>query len=233
VSTTRPDQVFHRTKVPGLQYRKPLKGERSYWGYLPGRGRVKLTATTPRAAEDEYRDLRGKVAKGEKIAPANLRFKDVAEEWIEQKNGRLREWTRRGYRASLDNELIPRFGHRKLREISVDDIAKFVRALEAKGLSTSTIENHLKPMSGTFRFAVRRGYISQNPVAQMTVDDRPEKRVRSKAHEWTPRRSPRFSRRRRLWPRSRTHTLTTRPSCVRPSTPASASVSCLGSSGRT
>ena len=184
--STKPDQVFHTTSTPGLAYRQRADGSKSFYGWLPNRGRVKLQATAPRAAAEEYRDLRGKVAKGEKVAPANLRFMDVAEEWIEQKNGRLREWTRRGYRASLDNELIPRFGHRKLREITVDDIAKFVRTLESRGLSSSTIENHLKPLSGTFRYAVRRGLISTNPVSQMTVDDRPEKRVRSKAHEWTP-----------------------------------------------
>ena len=42
----------------------------------------------------------------------------------------------------------------------VDDIAKFVRALEGKGLSSSTIENHLKPLSGTFRYAVAATYWS-------------------------------------------------------------------------
>lgn len=116
---------------------------------------------------------------------ARLRFGAVAEEWLENKNGRLREWTRRGYRASLDNEILPRFGHRKLRDITVDEIAKFVRVLEARDLSTSTIENHLKPLSGTFRYALRRGYVSVNPVALLTSDDRPAKREKTKAYEWT------------------------------------------------
>lgn len=177
--------ALHSTPHRGLVYRKRSGNQRTYLGFIPGRGRVKLTATTARAALEEYNELRGKVAKGEKIAPANLRFKDVAEQWLEQRNGKLREWTRRGYRASLDNEILPRFGHLKLRDVTVDHIAKFIRDLDAQGKSTSTIENHLKPLSGAFRYALRRGLVSVNPVALLTSDDRPTKREKTKAYEWT------------------------------------------------
>jgi integrase len=185
VLRSRERAAVHSTRYRGLSYRQRNGKERTYLGYIPGRGRVRLNSTTERAAVDEYNDLRGQVAKGAKVAPSSVRFKDVAEEWLEQKNGRLKEWTLRNYRASLDNEILPRFGHRKLRDISVDDIAKFVRDLDAKGKSTSTIQNHLKPMSQTFRYAMRRGLISVNPVGLMTPDDRPEKRVQVKAYEWS------------------------------------------------
>lgn len=66
----------------------------------------------------------------------------------------------------------------------MDDVAKFARDLDAKGKSTSTIENHLKPISQTFRYAMCRGLISVNPVG-LTPEDGYERRVQMKAHEWS------------------------------------------------
>ena len=184
MAAQRPDQVFKKTKVRGLQYRERGDGSRSYYGYVPGRGRVKLDATAPRAAEEEYRDLRGRADKGEKIAPSNLTFRDVAEEWIEQKNGRLAEWTRRGYREALDNHVLPTFGHRKLREIDHVMVARFISSLESKGLKASTIESYLKPLAGTFKYAVWKKLIATNPMDALRVEDRP-KGTKKKQREWT------------------------------------------------
>jgi integrase len=81
--------------------------------------------------------------------------------------------------------VLPRFGHRKLAEITADDIAKFIRSLEKEGLSTSTIENYLRPLHGGLAFACRRGLLATSPFALLTRDDRPEKKTTRKAYEWT------------------------------------------------
>ena len=185
VARARERARVYSTKHRGLSYRLKNDGTRTYLGYVRGRGRVRLAATEYQVAREEYAELVGAVAKGKKIAPSSLRFKDVAEQWLDGKNNRLKEWTRRGYRASLDNEILPVFGPRKLREISVDDVARFIRKLEAKGLASSTIDSHLKPLSGTFKYAVRRGMISASPVSALTRDDRPVRAQSKKAYEWT------------------------------------------------
>jgi integrase len=174
----------HSTRHRGLVYRLKEDGTRTYLGFADGR-RVRLNATTERDAVSEYSELRGAVAKGSKVPPANLRFQAVAEEWLEQKGDRLRPHTKANYRASLDNELLPKLGTRRLREITVDDIARLIRKWESEGKATSTINNHLKPVSGTFKYALRRGLVSVNPVALLTVDDRPKKVEKVKAYEWT------------------------------------------------
>jgi integrase len=61
----------------------------------------------------------------------------------------------------------------KLAQITPDHVAAMIRELEAKGRSGSTIANLLKPLTGTFKFAMRRGLVSQNPVAVLTPDERP------------------------------------------------------------
>ncbi len=176
--------TYRSTRHRGLSWR-PAKGERTYFGYIQGSGRVKLIATTERDAVAEYGELRGKVAKGEKVPRTSVRFGEIAEQWYASKSQRLRPWTLIGYRHSLDAELIPLFGHRKLREIDVDDVARFVRKLEGRELATSTINSHLLPLSGTFDLARRRGLVNVNPVSLLTKDERPAKRERRQDHVWS------------------------------------------------
>jgi integrase len=175
---------FHKTRHRGFTYRLLANGSKQFWGYIPGKGRVRLQAQAEREALAEWRDVCGRVAKGERIAPANVRFREIAEQWFDSKH-RLRPWTRKLYRAALDNELLPRFGHLKLAQIDPEMIARFIRKLDERGLSSSTISNYLLPLSGTFAFATRRGLVSVNPCALLTSDDRPEKRERRRAYEWT------------------------------------------------
>ena len=176
----------YKTKHRGLVYRELADGSRTYLGFVPGKGRVKLEAKSLKDAIAEHGELRGRVAKGHKIPSASIRFEQVAEEWYASKEGRLREWTRIEYRRALDKEVIPVFGHRRLRDITIDDVAKWVKKLQARSLSASTIENYLKPLSGTFKHAVRRELVNQNPVALLTRDERPQRAPGDrKAYEWT------------------------------------------------
>jgi integrase len=175
---------YNKTRHRGLSYRLLAGGSRRHYGYVPGRGRVPLPGAGEREALAAYGELRGKAARGEKIAPANVRFRDVAEAWFVSKR-RLRSWTRKAYRDALDRILLPRFAHRKLTEIDTDDIAHLIRELESKGLSPSTIQNYLKPLNGVLTFAVRRGLLSSNPYRNLTTDDRPEKPEPRPVYEWS------------------------------------------------
>ena len=176
--------TYLKTRHRGLSYRLLADGSKRFYGYVPSKGRVQLRAATERHAVAEYGDLRGKVARGEQVAPANVKFGQVADQWFDSKH-RLRPWTRKLYRGALDNELLPRFGHLRLGQIDAERVARFVRELEARGLSSSTISNYLLPLSGTFAFAIRRGLAGINPCSLLTTDDRPARRERRKAYEWS------------------------------------------------
>jgi integrase-like protein len=181
---TSPDPFKrHRTRHRGVTYRVRADGSRQYFVYAQGKQHP--VEGGEREALVRQAELRGKVARGEKIAPVKVRFQEVAEQWFASKR-RLRPWTRKLYRAALDNELLPTFGHLKLGQIDADSVARFIRKLEARGLSSSTISNYLLPLSGTFAFAVRRGMTSVNPCALLTNDDRPPKAARRKVYESAP-----------------------------------------------
>jgi integrase len=188
---------YNPTGVPGLEYRWRADGSKTFYGFVPSRGRMKLNSRKQREARAELNELLGKAAKGETVAPVNKRFKDVAEEWLASKR-KLRPWTRRSYRAALDLVLIPRFGHLKIGAVSTSLIASLIRDLEAKGLnaidskrpvrplSQAAIDNYLKPLSGTLRFAVSKGLVGTNAYLALTSDERPDTDAGRRAtYEWS------------------------------------------------
>jgi hypothetical protein len=89
-------------------------------------------------------ELRAKLARGERVSPRAVKFKEAAAEWFESKR-HLRPWTRKSYRSALDRVLLPRFGQMKLGQITPEHLAKLIRELEQQGLSASYIEELLKP----------------------------------------------------------------------------------------
>ena len=170
--------TFHKTRHRGFTYRYRADGRKTFYGYVPGRGRVQLQSSKERDARAEWDDLRGRVSKGEKLPDRKARFAEIAEAWFAAKtNGKkpLRRSTRELYRAALDLYLLPRFGVWKLAAIDADSIANLIRELQAKGLAFSTIENYLIPLKGALELAVRRRLITANPYALLTPDERAQK----------------------------------------------------------
>jgi hypothetical protein len=172
----------HRTRYRGISYRVRADGSRLYSIYF--QGNYIAVEGGENEALAKQAELRGKAARGERhVLPAKMTFEEVAEIWLESK--RVRPYTRRNYRASLDNVLLPRFGRRKIASITTDDVAALIRMLERKGLAPATITDYLKPLNGTMIFASRRGLIGLNPCSLLTRDERPQARERRPDHVWS------------------------------------------------
>jgi integrase len=178
----------HPTRYRGISYRKRADGSRQYTVFF--RGRYIGVEGGEQEALAKQAELRGKAARGElAMAPTRVTFAEVAEQWLKSKR-HLRPWTRKNYRAGLDLVLIPRFGSMKLPAITPEHIASLIRDLEREGpsgkpLSSSMIENYLRPLSGTMAFAMRRGLIGVNPCSLLTSDDRPRRHERRQDHVWS------------------------------------------------
>jgi integrase len=186
----------HATRHRGVTYRSKADGTKSYYVYA--QGRQVAVKGGEREALARQAELRSQVAKGERIAPVNVKFGQVGEEWLAGKT-KLRSKTRTDYRRALDLVLLPRFGHLKLAQVDANAIAALIRDLEAKGLNAiapsrpvrplgaSQINNYVtKPLSGMFKHALRRGLLSANPVALLTSDERPGNAERARPFEWSP-----------------------------------------------
>jgi integrase len=173
--------VYYRQTPKGRAYEVSFRDHtgRQRWERVPGFDNI-----------DQARDLLaerlGRKRKGEKNPPAGVRFGDVAELWIA--SARLEAWTRKNYRASLDNEILPRFGKKKLAEVDRQSIGLLVRKLEQRGLRKSSIENILKPMRATFKYAIEDAQPSLllvSPFANLSESQRPAEDAEPyEPHEW-------------------------------------------------
>jgi integrase len=177
------DSTIRRpTRYRGITYRERRDGTRAYSVYF--KGRYHPVEGGENEAVAKQADLRGRAARGEEpITLSRSTFAEVSEQWFESKR-HLRPWTRKAYRSALDAILLPAFGTRRIGAINPEDVATLIRDLERRGLSYSTIENYLLPLSGTLAFAVRRRFIATNPCSLLTRDDRPRQTERRQDHVW-------------------------------------------------
>jgi integrase len=171
-----------KTRHRGITYRVKADGSRTYYVYVAGR--FLAVDGGEKEALAKQAELRGRRARGERAAPRPVRFQQVAEDWFESKR-RLRPWTRKNYRSSLDRVLLPAFGNMKLGQITPEHVARLIRQLEQEGKAPGYIDNLLKPLGGTFKYAMRKQLVTMNPLVMLTPDDRPARMERER-REWSP-----------------------------------------------
>jgi integrase len=127
------------------------------------------------AADAQLAKVKDSKRKGESVAPVKATFGEVAEDWF--RDARLGGWTRKNYRAYLDNEILPRFGSMRITKVGRQDIGRFVRELEERGLRKSSVENYSKPMRCTFKYIIEEAdppFLSVSPFAGLSKNQRPK-----------------------------------------------------------
>lgn len=114
------------------------------------------------------------------IVPAapRLRFARVAGWWVERyerrvEAGERRERTLEHHRYHLNKHLLPILGQGLMRAITVGDVAELMTELRAKGRSEKTIAGVLATLQSVVRFAIRNGWIVENPVEKLEAGERP------------------------------------------------------------
>ena len=122
--------TFHKTRYRGFTYRLQADGSKKFYGFVPGRGRVALEGAE-REARAHWDELRGKDGKGEQIATTKKRLADVGEEHVRDAEKRLRRGNE--YRADFERVSVPVLGHRRITEITPQEIIKLDDRLRASG----------------------------------------------------------------------------------------------------
>ena len=141
-----------------------------------GKQRWKIVGPKISAARAERDSILGTRGKGGRIQPnPRLRFGEAADRWLEDQVVDLRPRTRETYRNAIETHVRPRWGRRRLDQISIDDAARMVREMEADGKSASTIASTLGVAQRVFKFARRRmNWHGENPIAGLEGRERPK-----------------------------------------------------------
>jgi integrase len=115
---------------------------------------------------------------GAPLATPELRFARVAGWWIERyerrvEAGERRERSLESNRYHLERHLLPKLGRRLIRTLGVEDVAELMTELRATGKSEKTVAGALATLQSIIRFALRNGWMAQNPVERLESAERP------------------------------------------------------------
>ncbi|HUH82237.1 MAG TPA: site-specific integrase [Solirubrobacteraceae bacterium] len=162
---------------PGIYYRPGPGGKvrppyEVYYFDSSGTRRWRTVEGSLEEAEAKRAELTLRRRRGERIQPTRQSFADYATAWLERQT--CRERTREKYDWALRQHLVPYFGRRRLDQITVDDVAAFIAAMQRKGARGTTILSTLQPLSMILGHAARRGAIAVNPCSQLERGERPK-----------------------------------------------------------
>jgi integrase len=159
----------------GIYYRAGRDGRRRYeitFRDSEGRQRWKVVPGGLKDAEAALGEVRARMRRGERVAPARVSFAEVADMW-QATLGELRPRTREDYARALRVHVLPRFGRMRASEITEDHVATFIGEMRDRGYAGWTIRAQLTPLGRALSWAARRGIIGTNPLTRLERGERP------------------------------------------------------------
>jgi integrase len=166
-----------RTRVErGIYLQK--NGTYAVYYLLNGKPRYKTAGCKIAEARRLRTLLLGKVERGELATPTRLTFAELAATWLEAFEalvvaGERSPRTLENYTYLLNHHIIPAFGKKRLQEVTTDDIAALIVQMRNKQLAAKTINGALVPIGRILQHALRRGYITDNPLSRLERHERP------------------------------------------------------------
>jgi len=124
-------------------------------------------------------DASAAIRAGTLAPPKRTTLDEAAAKWLEgieagtitSKSRRpFKPSTVRGYRRSLEQQILPAIGNRRLADLTRQDIQGLADKWLEDGLSASAIGNRLDPLRSIYRRAIKRGEVVVNPTASLDLE---------------------------------------------------------------
>jgi integrase len=166
-----------RVRVERGIYRQP-NGKYAVCFMLDGKPRFRTVGYDLDSARAHRRTFVDAARWGVIAAAPRLRFDTVVEWWVGRfarrvASGQRRERTLELHRYHLDRHLLPLLGPRLIRQITTADVAELLDGVREQGCSEKTVAGALATLGSVMGFAVRNGWIADNPVTRLERDERP------------------------------------------------------------
>jgi integrase len=120
---------------------------------------------TKKEAEAALRKREYEISRGSYVEPSKMLYKEVLEDWLNDKKHSVKEQTLEGYKLMADLHIIPALGSTPVQKITAQTLQKFVTNLIDKGKSPSYVKKILAVISGSLKRAERWELIPKNPSA--------------------------------------------------------------------
>jgi len=120
--------------------------------------------TTKKKAIESLREIEDQVRRGIYLPERKIpTFKEVAKDWIEYKRPNLRQSTWSVYEGHIRNH-FSEFNPIRVSLITTSRVEKWIAARSSEGMELGTLKKILVTLGQIMAYAVRHGYILQNPV---------------------------------------------------------------------
>jgi integrase len=174
-----------RVRIAPNLYQRPSDGKFEI-GFTDGSGcwRIKTLRARTRTEAKAERDLfMSKLRAGQVAAPSKITFAEVAAQYLAGLEaavaaGERAPRTLERYQQHLDTHILPGIGHIQVQKLTADALAAFLRDRQSVGLSSWTRKGMMTPISRALSLAVRRGYVSENPLRLLEPEELPKGKAR-------------------------------------------------------
>jgi hypothetical protein len=127
--------------------------------------------------------------RGEVPVAPSLRFGTLADRWIARYeqlvvSGQRKVRTLEAHLYYIHQHLRLRLERRRVSAITVEDVSRLIAGMRETGCSEKTTANAVATLHSLLRFALRRGWIVDDPVCKLETGERPRperRRQRSSA----------------------------------------------------
>ncbi len=120
---------------------------------------------TEAEAKREMRKVAMQVDENTYVKPTKRTLAEFMKEWLQSKSLKLRKHTLEVYTGHVNKHIVPRLGRFELIKITTAQVEKFyIDLAKEANLSPRTILDIHKIMKSAFEAAVKRKYVSANPV---------------------------------------------------------------------
>lgn len=143
-------------------------------GYVDGRRKRPVrTFKTEKEAIRYLTQARQKLATGEPLADARVRFGDFLDHWLEQvvEPSKRKPATKASYRDNIALHIKPGLGHFRLADLRHEHVLAFLNGKRDKGYSASTMRTFLVIIRQVLDHAVVLERVGRNVAAKVKVPE--------------------------------------------------------------
>jgi integrase len=144
------------------------------------RRRIKVSGRTKAEARTKLADVRRDLDAGLPAGDQRLTVGELLEEWLEHLPASVQsDNTRIVHEWAVRRHLVPALGHRRLRELTADDVESLLHSMADRRMSRASLARVLNVLRRALRAAERRGRVARNVADLVDVPAASVRRSRS------------------------------------------------------
>lgn len=143
------------------------------------RRRKKVSGRTRTEVAAKLRELQRDLEDGVSSSGRQVTIAALCEEWLRHRSGELSGNTLDVRTWAVRQHLVPSLGARRVRELTADDVARFLEVKSAAGYARATVDKLRGVLIQVLRHAERQGLVARNVAALVPTPSGPRAKGRS------------------------------------------------------